>query len=199
MVSEQPVERRPKIVDLNLLPPEYQPRKISKLTVVLVILVIVMLALPGPFIYLRAGVQAETAPLETELAQLEIEEAQWLAKGPEATQLRADIAAAQARLATIDQDYETFLASIIDWGGDNGIIYDIDDVRPGTRIILEEIEQSGSKINLVGTATKRAYVYDYARALEETGWFVIPVVVKSWDGDTMEFEIVATLSSGGGG
>lgn len=197
MVSEQPVERRPKIVDLNLLPPEYLPRKISKLTVALVILVIVMLALPGPFIWLRAGVQAETAPLETELAQLEIVEAQWLAKGPEAAQLRADIAAAKALLATIDQDYETFVASLVLW---SDIVDDIDEARPGKRITVEQIEQRGTEVTIEGTATKRAYVYDYAMNLEETERFNIPVIIESMDdtGSVIEFVIVAYLSSGGG-
>jgi len=195
MASERPTERRPKKIDFNLLPPEYLPRKISKLTIALVILVVVLLALPWPFVYLRAGVQAETAPLETELAQLKAEEALWMAKGPQATQLRAAITSAQALLATVDQDYETFINGLVMW---SEIVYDIDDVRPGTRITVEEIEQDGSEITLVGTATKRAYVEDYARALEETGWFVIPVAVTSWDGVSMEFEMVATLASGGG-
>ena len=198
MTSEQPTERRPKKLDFNLLPPEYLPRKLSKVTIYLVILLVVLLAVPGPLIYLRSGVQAETAPLETELAQLKVQEAQWLAKGPEATQLRTDIANAEALLDTIDQDYETFLESIVIW---SEIVYDIDDVRPGKRITVEEIEQDDSTITLVGTATKRAYVYDYALSLEDTGWFVIPVVIESMEdtGSAIEFEIVATLDSGGGG
>jgi len=198
MASEERVERRPKKIDLNLLPPEYLPRKISKLTIGLVILIVVLLALPGPLIYLKASVQAETAPLETELAQLKVEEAQWMAKGPEALQLKADIAAAEALLATIDQDYETFVAELVTW---SKVIEDIDEARPGNRITVEEIEQKDSKITLVGTATKRAYVYDYALALEDTGWFTIPVVIESMEdtGSNIEFEIAATLASGGGG
>jgi len=197
MSSEQPIERRPKLIDLNLLPPEYLPRKISKLTVGLVILVIVALALPWPFVYLRSGVQADTAPLETQLAQLEIEEAQWIAKGPEATLLKAAIASAEALLATVDQDYETFVDSLVLW---SEIIDDIDEARPGKRITVEQVEQRGTEVTVEGTATKRAYVYDYALNLEETERFVIPVVIESMDdtGSVIEFVIVAYLSPGGG-
>ena len=197
MASEQPVERRPKLIDLNLLPPEYLPRKISKVTIGLVILVIVALALPWPFVYLRSGVRADTAPLETQLAQLEAQEAQWIAKGPEAAQLKADIAAAEALLATIEQDYETFEDGLVLW---SEIIDDIDEARPGKRITVLEIEQRGSQVTIDGTATKRAYVYDYAQNLEETERFVIPVNIKSMEdtGSFIEFEIVAYLSPGGG-
>ncbi|MBE0415119.1 MAG: PilN domain-containing protein [Dehalococcoidia bacterium] len=197
MASEERIERRPKLIDLNLLPPEYLPRKVSKLSVALVLLVIVGLCLIYPLVNWNAGIDAETAPDETQLAQLKAEEALWMAKGPEANQLRAAIASAQALLATIDQDYETFVAGLVMW---SEIIYDIDDARPGKRITVEEIDQSGSTLTLVGTATKRAYVYDYARALEETGRFVVPVVIKSMEdtGAGIEFEIVSTLSSGGG-
>lgn len=196
MASQQPPERRPKIVDLNLLPPEYLPRKISKLSIALVMLIIVMVCLPLPFIFLKAGVDAELPPLETRLTQLKAELGQLNDIKTEAEALQKQIDAAKSKLANMDQDYETFLDNLVLW---SEIIYEIDDAIPGTRVTVRSITVKGSTITLIGAATRDDYIWDYATALEESEYFsgVTPTSIVT-TGAGVSFTMKVPLSGGGG-
>ena len=196
MASQQPPERRPKIVDLNLLPPEYLPRKVSKLSIALVLLIIVMVCLPLPFIFLKAGVDAELPPLETRLAQLTGEYLDLQAIAVEGRELEDQIDVAKSKLENMDQDYETFLENLVLW---SEIIYEIDDAIPGTRVTVRSITVKGSTITLIGAATKDDYIWDYATALEESEYFsgVTPTSIVT-TGAGVSFTMNVPLSGGGG-
>lgn len=197
MTSHHLPERRPKLIDLNLLPPEYQPRKVSRLNIALVILTIVLACLIAPFVFLKADADAESGPLQTRLDQLD---SQYRALLPFSTQVRnlqKEIDRFVLQLATINQDYETFQDSLMLW---SEIVEDIDDAIPGKRVTLKSITMSErrSEITLKGTATKDDYVWDYATALEELVHFsgVHPTSIIT-AGTGVSFTMIVPLSGGG--
>lgn len=195
MTSQQLPERRPKLIDLNLLPAEFLPRKVSKLNVVLVILVVVMLCLPLPLIFLKADVDADIAPLETKHNQLKAKLFELNTIKIEGEALEAQIIAAENALAAIEQDYETFLQSLVLW---SEIIWEIDDLIPGKRVTVSKIQQGGSGITLEGSATKDDYVWDYATALDESECFsgVTPTSIVV-TGAGVTFTMTVPFSEGG--
>lgn len=196
MASQQLPERRPKKIDLNLLPPEYLPRKLPKLSIALVILIVVAACLPFPIVLLKADVDAQCAPLETRLAGLEDEYGRLLSLSIEARELQDQIDAAESKLATMDQDYETFQDNLVLW---SEIIAEIEDALPGKKVTLTSITQKGSEITLVGTATRVDYVWDYATALKESEYFsgVTPTSIVD-TGVAVSFTMIVPLSGGGG-
>lgn len=209
MASEQPPERRPKLIDLNLLPPEYLPRKISKLSIALVILLVVFVCLPVPFVYLMVDAGSDISALERELGERNAELAELYGEGlPEQNSALVDlIEEAESKLTGINQDYESFIDGLVFW---YGVILEIDDALPGgQRVVLVGIEQEQSSgsvvtIELTGSATKDTYISDYADALDQCE--DLSAYIKSWDyaasdgdgGYDYEFVIVVTLESGGG-
>jgi len=196
MTSQQLPERRPKKIDLNLLPPEYLPRKVSKLSIALVLLIILMLCLPVPLFIMKADVDAENKDLETRVAQLK-SELQGLNKiKTQAESLQKQIDAAEKLREAIEQDYETFLQNLVLW---SDIITEIDEAIPGTRVTLTAITQGGSTITLTGTATRDDYVWDYATNLEGSDYFSgVSVTTLSVPGEAASFTMIVSLSGGGG-
>lgn len=202
MASEQP-ERRPKLIDLNLLPPEYLPRKISRLSIVLVTVLVAMVCLLPLFVYLMVDANSDVSSLGRKLDGLE-EKAQGLrALGlpAEASALNELIEEAESKLEAITGDYETFRQNLIGWYEK---IEEIDDALPGTRVTLESIEQGEASdsmvtIELTGTATKVTYIRDYALALDEYEHFsaTINSMEYSESDDEWDFVIVVTLESEG--
>lgn len=195
MASQQLPERRPKKIDLNLLPPKYLPRKLPKLSIALVILIVVAACLPFPIVLLKADVDAQCAPLETRLAGLEDEYGRLLSLSIEARELQDQIDAAESKLVTMDQDYETFQDGLVLW---SEIIAEIDDTLLRD-VTLTSITQKGSEVTLVGTATRDDYVHDYATALEEREYFsgVTPTSIV-YTGEAVSFTMIVPLSGGGG-
>ncbi len=197
MTSQQLRERRPKKIDLNLLPPEYLPRKVSKLSIALVTATIVLACLIVPLIMLKMDVTADCAPLETELNQLNARLNELNALALQAEAIQAQIDAAESKLAAMEADYETFNSSLVNWAE---IIEEIDNLLPGTRVTLTSISQEESEVTLVGTATKRIYVLEYAEDLEASDYFSEEVGIEFGDcpaGAECEFTITVTLSGEG--
>ena len=200
LVVTEPPQRRPLVININLLPMEYQPRKIPTINIVLVAIVAVGIGMVALLFFLRLNTMAGMGVLQTELLQLQLEEAMWSAKAPQAIQLTQQIDAVNEEVEAINNDYETYVSSLIPW---SGTIDDLDEAVPGKRITLleleEDIDDGQSELTIAGTATKRAYIYDYAQSLEDTGRFQIPVTIKSMEdtGSEIEFEIVAIVSPGG--
>jgi len=196
MVTEQP-ELRPKKVDLDLLPDEYKPRKVSKLTTVLVILVVLMVCLAGLLIYLKTDVDSKNSSLEGELATVTSEYQKTVNLGNEGKALQGEIDAAESKLEAIEQDYQIYQEELILW---SVIIKEIDDAIPGTtRLSLKSITQSGVSITLLGTADEDSYIWNYATNLEEKEYFwdVTPTSIVS-TGASSSFTITMKYGSGGG-
>jgi Tfp pilus assembly protein PilN len=194
MTTEQP-ELRPKKIDLDLLPDEYKPRKVSKLTTVLVIVVILMVCLAGLLVFLKTNADSQVDSLEDELVTVtaDYNNAVKLVKDGKALQDQID--AAESKLEAIEQDYETYKADLV-W---SVIIKEIDDAIPGTRLRLSSITQSGTSISLVGTANEDSYIWNYATNLEEKEYFwdVTPTSIVS-TGASSSFTITMKYGSGGG-
>jgi Tfp pilus assembly protein PilN len=195
MTTEQP-ELRPKKIDLDLLPDEYKPRKVSKLSTVLVIVVILMACLAGLLFFLKTNVDGKIESLEDELVTVtaDYNGAVKLVKDGKALQDQID--AAESKLEAIEEDYVIYKADLIVW---SVIIKEIDDAIPGTRLSLKSITQSGSSITLQGTANEDSYIWNYATNLEEKEYFwdVTPTSIVS-TGASSSFTITMKYGSGGG-
>ena len=195
MASQQLPERRPKKIDLNLLPPKHLPRKVSRLSIVLVILIVLLLCLPVLSVFLKADVDAESAALQTKSAGLKAQlNALYVIKS-EADALQAQIDTAKNVLAVIEQDYQTFIQNRVLW---SDIVEEIDRILPSTRVTLQSIVQSDSKLTLEGTATRASYVYHYATALRESEYFSKVDITSLDTGEEASFTMTVHLSSGGG-
>jgi Tfp pilus assembly protein PilN len=196
MTSQQPPERRPKKVDLDLLPTEYQPRKVSKLSIALVCIAVLMLCLPVLFVLLKADVNDEKERLETQLSELTSELADLNKVKTQAQSLLAQIDAAEQKLETTREDYETFLENRLLW---SDVITEIDDLIPGKRVSIVSIKQGGSSITLTGSATRDDYVVEFAAALEGSEYFShVSDITYSAPGEAASFTMIVHLSSGGG-
>jgi Tfp pilus assembly protein PilN len=195
MVTEQP-ELRPKKVDLDLLPDEYKPRKVSKTSTVLVIVVILMVCLAGLFIFLKTNTDSQIDSLEDELVTVTAEYNAARNVVTEGEALQGQIDAAESKLEAIEEDYAIYQEDLILW---SVIIKEIDDAIPGTRLSLKSITQSGPSINLVGTANEDRYIENYAINLRENEYFW-DVTVKSIvsSGASSSFTITMKYGSGGG-
>ena len=195
MTTEQP-ELRPKKIDLDLLPDEYKPRKVSKLTTVLVIVVVVMVCLAGLLIFLKTNADSQVDSLEDELVTVtaDYNGAVKLVKDGKALQDQID--AGESKLEAIEQDYVIYKEDLIVW---SVIIKEIDDAIPGTRLSLKSITQSGASITLQGTANEDSYIWNYATNLEEKEYFgnVTPTSIVS-TGASSSFTITMDYGSGGG-
>jgi len=195
MVTEQP-ELRPKKVDLDLLPDEYKPRKVPKLSTVLVVVVVLMVCLAGLFIFLKMNADSQIESLEDELDTVTAEYQAARNIVTEGKALQAQIDAAESKLEAIEGDYVIYQEDLILW---SVIIKEIDDAIPGTRLSLKSIKQSGSSITLQGTAKEDNFIWNYAINLEEKEYFW-DVTVKSIvsTGASSSFTITMKYGSGGG-
>lgn len=196
MSSEQLPERRPKKIDLDLLPREYKPRKPSKIRTWLVIATIVLACLMVPFIILKVNSDSQIGPLETKLSQLQAELSDLYAIKAEADALQKQIDAAFNELAGLEQDYQTFRQGLVLW---SEIIDEIDDILPGIGVTLTSITQSGSGISLVGKCADLDAIYNYKLDLEKSEYFssadVISVSCSA--GEECAFTIGLQLSEAG--
>ncbi|TEU03465.1 MAG: hypothetical protein E3J24_03735 [Dehalococcoidia bacterium] len=195
MTSQQLPERRPKLIDLNLLPPEYLPRKLSRLSIALVILIVLMLCLPVLFIFFKADVDAESDALQTKRDGLQAQLIDLYDIKRQADALQAQIDPLNSALAAIEQDYQTFIQNRVLW---SEIVDEIDRILPSTRVTLKTIVQSDSKVRLTGAATRDSYIYDYATDLEESEYFSGADVTSLHTGDWTSFTMTVHLIGGGG-
>jgi Tfp pilus assembly protein PilN len=195
MTTEQP-ELRPKKVDLDLLPDEYKPRKVSKSSTVMVIVVVLMVCLAGLLIFLKTNADSQVDSLEDELVTVTADYNAARKVVTEGKALQGQIDAAESTLESIEGDFVIYQEKLLLW---SGIIKKIDEAIPGTRLSLKSITQGGSSITLVGTANEDNYVYNYATNLEENEYFW-DVTVKSIvsSGASSSFTITMKYGSGGG-
>jgi len=195
MTTEQS-ELRPKKIDMDLLPDEYKPRKVSRLTTVLVILVVLMVCLAGLLFFLKSNVDGKIESLEDELVTVTADYQSTVKLVKEGKSLQDQIDAAESKLAAIEEDYAIYQENVIVW---SVIIKEIDDAIPGTRLSLKSIDQSGASITLKGTANEDSYIWNYATNLEEKEYFwdVTPTSIVS-TGASSSFTITMKYGSGGG-
>lgn len=193
MTLQQISERRPKKIDLNLLPPEFRPAKKSRLGVLIIITTILLVCATVVLVILKSGVDGEVSDLKKDLNTLQAELSELNARNAEANAVQALIDAANEELMNIQADYETFINERKLW---SEILSEIDDLLPGTKITLSSITASGEMVEIKGTSLKKIYTYDYVVDLEESDFFT---GVDFFFGDCPDatectFEIEAPLS-----
>jgi Tfp pilus assembly protein PilN len=191
-------ERRPRKIDLNLLPPEYLPKKASRLTLGLVIAVIILACIPwGPLI-MKSSVDAKNSDLADDLKALTSEYQQGSALVNQCNQKQGEIDACNAQMATMEEEYEIFLNQTYIW---SVIMDDVQQTPKGAGGSLGDISQSGSNIAINGQFTKEKYIYEYAVLLNETAHFSQVTLnsirnVAGETGDMYQFDIQAVLKGG---
>jgi Tfp pilus assembly protein PilN len=201
MTTQELPERRPKKIDLNLLPPEYLPQKVSRLTIGLVIAAIILACAPWPFLIMKSSVDAENETLQNQYDSLQIQLQQLNSEIAACNLVQDEIDAAEEILASMEEDYQSFQDMIYLWS----VIFD--DVRQtpkGAGGELGDIDQGGQTISIDGMFTKEKYVYEYAVMLEQTGHFkadgvTINSIKLSGEGgsEMYSFGISAELKAGG--
>lgn len=167
MTFEQLPERRPAKIDLDLLPPEHKPPKTLRLNFILVLAAIVLAGLIAPFVILEMDASSQIDSLEDKLSLRNAELSELYGKQAEAVALEAQIDAADNKLNSMDQDYQTFREDLVLW---SEIIDEIDDLLPSA-ITLSSIAQSGFEITLVGSTVDIKTVNNYRQELEESDYF----------------------------
>jgi Tfp pilus assembly protein PilN len=169
MTLQQTPEIRPKKIDLNLLPSEYRPPKKSYLGTILFIVLLVLICATAFLIIMKLGVDDDIKSLKGELSSLQQQMVTLQANKDEAEPIKTQITAVRNQLATIEEDYQSFIDNRYAW---SDIITEIDDLVPGKKITLNSISVTADNvIALAGTSTKRTYVYDFVVALEESDFF----------------------------
>ena len=168
MTTQQTPERRPKKIDINLLPSEYRPPKKSYLGIILYLIIAVLICAMVPMFIMKSGVNNDIASLHRNSASLDQQLSALQVNKDEADPIKAQIADAQNQLVTMDADYQAFVANRSTW---SQIITEISDLIPGKKITVEGISASVDKVTITGFATKRTYVYDYVVSLEESDFF----------------------------
>ena len=199
MTTQGLPERRPKKIDLNLLPPEYLPKKASRLTIGLIIAVIILACLPWPFLIMKMGVASDNEDLDSQLKAKNTEYQQKSSLVTQCTQIQSDIDACYALMKSKEGDYQSFLNLTYTW---SVIMDDVLQAPKGAGGALGAISQSGMTISVNGEFSKEKYVYEYAVLLNETEHFSLVNInsiakASGEGGDVYAFGIVATLKGGG--
>ena len=198
MTTQGLPERRPKKIDLNLLPPEYLPKKASRLTIGLVIAVIILACIPWPPLVIKLGVDAKNSDLADDLKTLTTQYQQGSSLVNQCNQVQGEIDACHARLASIENDFQSFLNLTYPW---SVIMDDVQQTPKGAGGTLGDITQSESTIAINGQFIKEKYVYEYAVLLNETAHFTQVTInsirkVAGDTGDVYQFDIQAMLKGG---
>ena len=169
MTLQNTQERRPKKIDLNLLPPEYRPPKKSYLGPILYTLVFVLACVMAALIVIKSGVNSDIKSLNTDLANLQQQMNTLMANKNEADPIKAQISAAQSQLSKTQADYDYFINNHTIW---SQIITEINDLIPGKKVTLTSITASaGNVVIMSGNSSKKINAYNYIVSLEDSGLF----------------------------
>ena len=199
MTTQGLPERRPKRIDLNLLPPEYLPKKASKLTIGLVIAVVILACVTVLFLVVKQGPTSENEDLTSQRDSLQTQLQQKTTLANQCKQVQDDIDACSAQLASMEGDYQSFLNLTYPW---SVIMADVQQTPKGAGGALGGISQSGNTISVDGEFTKEKYVYEYAVLLNETAHFSQVFInsitsTSGEEGEAYRFDIEAVLKGGG--
>ncbi len=188
MTLQQISEKRPRKIDLNLLPPEYRPVKKSKLSLLLALVAILLVCALVPVFIAKTGVDSDIKPLRPKLTSLQSTLQANLANNAEAATIQKQIDDNVAKLAVVGVDYRTFISTRIIW---SAILEEINDITPKSKITLDAITLTDISVVFAGTSTKRQYIIDYEKVLEESPFFK-GITFSFEDGtDSVSFGITA--------
>lgn len=168
MTLQQTSERRPKKIDINLLPSEFRPVKKSKLSLILYITIFVLACAIAALIIMKSGVDSDSNSLKVDQNSLQQQLVTLQANKNEADGVKSQITAVQGQLATAQADNQSFLNSSTTW---SQVITEINDLVPSSEITLSSINTNGNKVSLIGVSTKKIYVYNLLVNLNESNFF----------------------------
>lgn len=193
MTLQQIPERRPKKIDLNLLPPEFRPAKKTRFDILIIIVTILLLCATVVLVILKTGIDGDIGDLQKDLNAAQSELSELNARKTAANAVQQQIDAVEQDMASMQTNYETFLNERMLW---SEIVTEIDDLLPGTKITLDSITLVEDTVHIDGTSLKKIYVYDYVIDLEENNFFedVDFTFGDCPDATECEFSIVAPLS-----
>lgn len=198
MTMQELPERRASKIDLNLLPPEYLPRKKSRWGLLLLIVVVVLACAPWPFLILKADVDAENRKLESQKATLQAEFNALSKDAAEAADVQKKIDAKNKEWNAILADWAVFHASIKTW---SDIFYDVQQLPRGALGDLSNVNQNKDVITVNGWFAREQFIYEYALMLADSGHFVeggVNIRQKKLNVNTgtHDFTIEAVLKAG---
>ncbi len=154
-------------IDLNILPERYQPRRLTLVMALLVILAMALVMGLAPAISLLRAERARTLSVQARLAQAETALAQVQVNKRALEEVEQQIAQVQAEIDQLQAEYQ----ALSRWQADrsSGITSIVFSLLPGVR--LTGITQEDRFLTIQGEAGSQALVLDYARALQASGEF----------------------------
>ncbi len=161
-------------VDINLLPPEYRPKRWAlPLTVGLAIVVLVVGYFGMDFYKRNASANTRLQSLQLQLISVNAEVDKAL-KDTTVKDYQAKIAAAQSQITTLtamEKDYEAYYKDRIYW---RDILQTVREVAP-TDMIFNSFEQQDRTLTIEGElasgVTDAVIIIEYAGALDKRGVF----------------------------
>ena len=203
----QPIaEKRPRKIDLNLLPPEYRPAKKSKLSILLYSITVILVCAAVPLFIAKTGVDSDIKPMKEAITHLDATIQANAAVNQQAAAIQKLIDDNTSKMTVLQSSYDTVVSTGLRW---SQVISEINDLTPYSKITLIGLSISGTClaptgtcpsgsgpiITFSGTSTKQQYVIDYATTLEESPFFinVNPNSLSSGGGALVSFTITAPL------
>jgi Tfp pilus assembly protein PilN len=182
MTLQQIAERRPRKIDLNLLPPEYRPVKKSKLSLILVLVAVILVCASVSLIILKFGVDSDIKPMREQITSLDATIDANAANNQAASAIQTMINDNISKMAVMQANYSTAVNSRILW---SQLIAEINELTPYSKIAVTSIAPAGTciapagicpsgsepVITLIGISLKQQYILDYATILEESPFF----------------------------
>jgi len=164
----------PDAADLNNLPEQHQPRKRSRRTIILWLVVISFAAFFIPLYFVSASIRSENTRLETDLQFVQQALTEGHTPAPEVQELMNTLAQVQEAAGEIEGAHNAITAGHTDWAAVMAAIGNYDPAQ----LTLTSLTQADNRITLNGRAIDDSIVIAYARALEESTLFS-RVVVQS--------------------
>lgn len=157
--SSPATRSRPRLIDLNLIPPEYRRRPLPLLTTGLAVLTLGCVLLLYVLFYGKTYTDLEVSRLSTRVSQARA--VVQTATGDPAT------LAEREKLQAMRRDYQILAERQIHWGD---VYQTIGDVPPG--VILRSASQAGFGVTITGSAINAAAAARYVDQLRSSGLFV---------------------------
>jgi Tfp pilus assembly protein PilN len=156
------MRRRSRVIDINLVPTEYQRRLRLSLQAILIALIILLLVPVYPLSQWRATALQELDLVQEQLNAKLDEEAQLEALEEEVNQLKTAIQQLEQKLQAMPVDYQTFSQQRVRW---HQVLAALLDSPPGITL-GPTVTQNGAQITVKGVAPDRDTVTQYAQKLE---------------------------------
>ncbi|MEA3459292.1 MAG: PilN domain-containing protein, partial [Chloroflexota bacterium] len=162
-----PREAQPGFIDLNILPEEYRPRKISRRAIILGAVAVGLAVLLLPFYTVFSNMRGDVADLRLDLRRTQNKLEALGTPAPEIVELSDTLSNTVAMVNQVEEARPTIEAGRTDWSEVMAAINSYDPAK----ITLTSIEQADSQITLKGKGVNQPVVSAYAETLRVSGLF----------------------------